>query len=53
MSSLLGSLVGLILVLVMKRGLKYAIPYGPFMSMAALIYLFFRRTDPRWYLSLF
>lgn len=53
MSSLLGSVVGLIFVIIMKRDLKYAIPYGPFMSMAALIYLFFGEPILRWYLGLF
>jgi len=42
-SSVMGSLVGIGAMLKQKKGGKTVIPYGPFLSIAALIYLFFRR----------
>lgn len=39
-SSLLGAVVGIITVIVQKRGFRYAIPYGPFLSIAGTAYLF-------------
>jgi len=51
-SSFLGSLVGLFLIFVLKKDTKYAIPYGPFLSVAAFIYLFFGRAILLWYTSL-
>jgi leader peptidase (prepilin peptidase) / N-methyltransferase len=39
--SLIGSLVGIPLMLLKGEGTKYAIPFGPFLSLAALIYVFF------------
>lgn len=39
-SSLLGSVVGLALVLIQKKSLKLAIPYGPFLAIGALVALF-------------
>lgn len=50
-SSLLGSLVGIALMLVKGTDSKYAIPFGPFLSMGAVIYLFFGREIIRWYLQ--
>ncbi|MEN8143209.1 MAG: prepilin peptidase [Thermodesulfobacteriota bacterium] len=40
-SSILGSLVGVGAMLKQKKGGKTMIPYGPFLSIAAIIYLFF------------
>lgn len=51
-SSLLGSVVGLIWILVTKRNLKFAIPFGPFLAVGGLIYLFFGTSLIRWYLNL-
>ena len=39
-SSLVGSIIGISLILYKKGDLKYAIPFGPFLSLAALIYIF-------------
>ncbi len=50
--SLLGTLVGVPVMLLKKADSKLAIPFGPFLSAAALIHLFFiQHTDPlmRWY----
>jgi leader peptidase (prepilin peptidase)/N-methyltransferase len=39
-SSLIGTLVGLSIILYKRGDLRYAIPYGPFLSLAAAIYCF-------------
>jgi len=39
-SSLAGSVVGIIWVLLTKKDMKTAIPFGPFLSLGAIIYLF-------------
>lgn len=38
-SSALGSLVGLSLILTKRKNLKTAIPFGPFLAIAAILYL--------------
>jgi leader peptidase (prepilin peptidase)/N-methyltransferase len=38
--SLIGCLVGIPLMLIKGQGTKYAIPFGPFLSLGALLYLF-------------
>jgi leader peptidase (prepilin peptidase)/N-methyltransferase len=38
--SIIGSLVGIPLMLIKKENTKYAIPFGPFLSLGALIFLF-------------
>ncbi|MBU4484199.1 prepilin peptidase [bacterium] len=53
MSSMLGSIIGLIVILFSKRDFRFAIPYGPFLAAAAIIYLFFGENIIRWYLGLF
>jgi len=52
-SSVLGSLVGLFLIVILKKGLKYAMPFGPFLVVAAYIYLFFGEKILNWYLGFF
>jgi leader peptidase (prepilin peptidase)/N-methyltransferase len=42
--SVLGTLVGIPLMLMKGAGTKYAIPFGPFLSLGALIYVFFGKT---------
>lgn len=39
-SSMLGSVVGLIIMLVQRKDLKLSVPYGPFLAIGALTYLF-------------
>ncbi len=39
-SSLLGSLIGIILMLKNKQNMQTAIPFGPFLAIGALVYLF-------------
>jgi leader peptidase (prepilin peptidase)/N-methyltransferase len=44
-SSLTGAIVGIIVMLIQrKKGLSMRIPFGPFLSLAALAYLFFSET---------
>jgi leader peptidase (prepilin peptidase)/N-methyltransferase len=38
--SIVGALVGLPLMLVKGQGTKYAVPFGPFLSLGALLYVF-------------
>lgn len=52
-SSVLGSIVGLIFILITKKNTKYALPFGPFLAAGALIYLFLGRRLIAWYLGLF
>jgi len=52
-SSVLGSVVGLFLILIFRKGLKYAMPFGPFLVAAAYIYLFWGEKILNWYLGLF
>ncbi len=49
-SSLIGSIVGVALMVAKGADRKYAIPFGPFLSMGAVIYLFFGKEIIRWYL---
>ncbi|SNB46204.1 A24 family peptidase [Geobacter sp. DSM 9736] len=51
-SSLLGSIIGIALMVTNKKDSKLAIPFGPFLSMAAVIYIFWGRQLITWYLSL-
>ena len=52
-SSLLGSVVGLTLAFRKPDGLKGVIPFGPYLALAALLYLFGADGVGRWYVSLF
>ena len=52
-SSVLGTLVGVPLMLVKKADGKLAIPFGPFLSAGALIYLLWGPLIVRWYLNFF
>lgn len=52
LASIMGTLVGIPLMLIKRAGRKLAIPFGPFLATAALVYLFFVDwIDPvaRWY----
>jgi leader peptidase (prepilin peptidase) / N-methyltransferase len=40
MSSILGAAVGIVLILIKGKDMKYAVPFGPFLSIAAVLYLF-------------
>ncbi|RLB72771.1 MAG: prepilin peptidase, partial [Deltaproteobacteria bacterium] len=51
-SSLIGSLIGVPLMLMQKGDTKLAIPFGPFLAFAATVYLFWGRELVHWYLNL-
>ncbi len=52
-SSIFGSLVGITLAFRTKGGMKTVIPYGPFLALAALIYIFAGEEISMLYLRLF
>jgi leader peptidase (prepilin peptidase) / N-methyltransferase len=39
-SSLLGAVVGIAVIMIKGKDMKYAVPFGPFLSLAALAYIF-------------
>ena len=51
-ASLIGTLIGVPLMLLQKSDTKLAIPFGPFLAFAATIYLFWGRELVYWYFSL-
>ncbi|VAW38567.1 Leader peptidase (Prepilin peptidase) / N-methyltransferase [hydrothermal vent metagenome] len=50
--SVAGAVVGVFIVLFSGKSAKYAVPFGPFLSLGALLYIFFGRSIISWYLSL-
>jgi leader peptidase (prepilin peptidase)/N-methyltransferase len=52
LSSLIGSVTGILMVVVKGKDFKYAIPFGPFLSLGAVISLFYGEEIVRWYLYL-
>jgi leader peptidase (prepilin peptidase)/N-methyltransferase len=51
-SSLIGSVIGVTIMLVQKKDSKLAIPFGPFLAFGAILYIFFGRQVIHWYLGL-
>ncbi len=51
MSSLLGGVIGLILVIGSKKGWQSRIPYGPYIAVGALLWMFCGGEIMRWYLG--
>lgn len=49
--AVLGAVVGVGLLAVKGKNMRTAIPFGPFLSIAAIIYLFFGNTIVNWYLG--
>jgi leader peptidase (prepilin peptidase) / N-methyltransferase len=52
-SSLTGSIIGAASLLLAKKGLRTRIPFGPFLVLGTLVYLFFGIKIKTYYLSLF
>ena len=52
LSSLIGSLVGIIVMVSKGRDFRYAIPFGPFLSLGAVFSLFYGQEIISWYLGL-
>ena len=51
-SSFIGSVTGVAIMAWKGKGFKYAIPFGPFLSLGAVISLFYGEDFIRWYLNL-
>ncbi len=51
-SSLIGSVIGITVMLMRKKDAKLAIPFGPFLALGAVLYIFFGRQLIHLYLSL-
>jgi leader peptidase (prepilin peptidase)/N-methyltransferase len=51
-SSFIGSVTGILFIAIKGKDLKYAIPFGPFLSLGAVLSLFFGEEIIRWYLYL-
>lgn len=52
-AAIFGSVVGLILARKQKEGLKTAIPFGPYLALGAVLYMFGGQTIGLWYFNLF
>jgi leader peptidase (prepilin peptidase)/N-methyltransferase len=52
LSSLIGSICGMIIMALKRKDIKYAIPFGPFLSLGAVISLFYGNKLINWYLYL-
>ncbi len=52
-ASLLGTLIGVPLMLIQRGDTRLAIPFGPFLAIAATVYLFWGQGLIYWYLHLF
>jgi len=51
LGSLIGSITGIIIVVLKGKDFKYAIPFGPFLSLGAVIALFYQNEIITWYLQ--
>jgi leader peptidase (prepilin peptidase)/N-methyltransferase len=51
-SSAAGALIGIILMLRTRKGLKLAVPFGPFIALGAVVYIFFGPALINWYFNL-
>jgi leader peptidase (prepilin peptidase)/N-methyltransferase len=51
LSSLIGSITGITIMVLKGKDFKYAIPFGPFLSLGAVIALFYQNEIIFWYLQ--
>jgi leader peptidase (prepilin peptidase)/N-methyltransferase len=51
-SSLVGSVIGITIMLVQKKDSKLAIPFGPYLAFGAVLYIFYGRQIIHWYLNM-
>lgn len=49
-SSVMGTVIGVIVMLLMQKNLKYAIPFGPFLAAGAIAHVFIGPELIQWYL---
>jgi leader peptidase (prepilin peptidase)/N-methyltransferase len=52
-ASLTGAVIGVVFILFSGKGYRFRIPFGPFLSLGAMVYLFFGRDLTLWYFGLF
>jgi leader peptidase (prepilin peptidase)/N-methyltransferase len=52
LSSFLGSLVGIFMMIFFGKGRKYPVPFGPFLAIGGIISLFFNKEIVEWYLGM-
>ncbi|MBI5096615.1 MAG: prepilin peptidase, partial [Nitrospirae bacterium] len=52
LSSFIGSLVGILMMIFLGKGRKYPIPFGPFLAVGGIISLFFHDEIVAWYLGM-
>ncbi len=50
--SVIGCAVGIFLMIKNRKGMKLAVPFGPFLSLGAVLYLFYGPQWINWYLNL-
>lgn len=48
-ASLTGTLIGVVAMLAAGKNLKFAVPFGPFLSLGAVFYVFFGQVVIEWY----
>jgi leader peptidase (prepilin peptidase)/N-methyltransferase len=51
-SSAVGTLVGITVILVQDKNMKFAVPFGPFLSIGAITYVFLGQKIIYWYFNL-
>ena len=51
-ASAIGTLIGILAMVRSGKGMKLAIPFGPFLAMGAVLYLFFGDPIVHWYFGL-
>ena len=52
LSSFIGSVVGILMMIFLGKGRKYPIPFGPFLAIGGIISLFFHDEIVAWYLGM-
>ena len=53
LASLVGTIIGIPMMLIYRENTRFALPFGPFLSLAAIVYLFWGGMIIHWYLGLF
>jgi len=51
-SSFAGTIVGLIVMIKQRKGMKLAVPFGPFLAIGAILYIFWGPQLIHWYLGI-
>ena len=51
-ASFIGTAVGIVMMVRARKGMKMALPFGPFLAIGAILYLFFGPQIIRWYFGL-